>query len=201
MWIHLHAITPLQESFLASLGRAIALAQNFESNCRYAFGLNDLWEAFDTGKTNVDSWKRYANRLSKRQLGNVLAQHKSGELFNEQIYVLEAARVARNYLAHQAAESALYFPPLGGKHRLIDLLREPRPTLKIDEERSQMIQIRIQEALHCFENAVRDVAEGDSVVAEWIYVVQEKDQTMPAIAKNYVTDAVSWVLKPMIMHV
>ena len=114
-----------------------------------------------------------------------------------QASLLEAARIARNYLAHRAAEPALYIPPSTGKHKLRDLLSKQIDRKAIASERREMVTSQLQKMLPRFEQAVKDLAEGDSVVSEWSYIIQEKDVQPPVSAENYVTETIEWVLEPM----
>ncbi|MFN0299208.1 MAG: hypothetical protein ACKVQU_02520 [Burkholderiales bacterium] len=195
--MQLSAIAPHQADYLVALGRAIALAQNFEINCKFVFGVNDLGEAFAAKKIGVKAWQSYGKKLMKRSLGETLRGRDNDQIFKRQIPVLEAARVARNYLAHQAAEPALYVPAMSGKHKLRDLILKKVDRLKIEKERQEMVVSYLQKILPRFEKAIRDFAEGDKVVSEWSYIIQEKDAHMPMITETYVDDAVEWVLEPI----
>ena len=53
MWMQPSAISDLQMEYLAALGRAMALAQNFENNCKFVFGTYDFGEAFAAKKINM----------------------------------------------------------------------------------------------------------------------------------------------------
>jgi len=197
MWMQPGAIAPHQADYLAALGRAIALAQNFENNCKFVFGVYDLGEAFAAKKIDMKVWQAYGKKLMNRSLGGALTGREKDRVFKRQVVVLEAARLARNYLAHQAAEPALYVPPMGGKHKLRDLMLKTVDRRKIEEERHEMVVSYLQKMLPRFEKAVRDLAEGDNIVSEWSYMIQEKDAHMPSIAESYVDEAVEWILEPM----
>jgi hypothetical protein len=187
----------LQVDYLVALGRAIALAQNFENNCKLVFGTYDFGEAFAAKKIDMKSWRAYGKKLMNRPPGKALRERKKDPAFKKEIVALEAARLARNYLAHQAAEPALYVPPMGGKHKLRDLILKTVNRRKIEKERHEMVVSYLQKTLPRFEKAVRDLAEGDNIVSKWSYMIQEKDPYMPSIAENYVAEVVAWVLEPM----
>ena len=191
------AIVHHQEDYLAALGRAIALGQNFENNCKFVFGVHDLGEAFAAKKIDMKDWQAYGKKLMNRSLGGALTGREKDRAFKKQVVVLEAARLARNYLAHEAAGPALYVPPMGGKHKLRDLLLKTVDRRKIEDERHEMVVSFLHKKLPRFEKAVRDLAEGDNIVSKWSYIIQEKDAHMPSIAEHYVDDAVEWVLEPM----
>lgn len=197
MCLNTSAIAHHQADYLAALGRAIALVQNFEINCKFVFGMCDLGEAFAAKKIDIKGWRAYGKKLMNRSLGGALTGREKDQVFKRQAVVLEAARLARNYLAHQAAEPTLYVPPMGGKHKLRDLMLKMVSRRKIEEERHEMVVGYLQKMLPRFEKAVRELAEGDNIVSQWSYMIQEKDAHMPSIAESYVNEAVEWVLEPM----
>ena len=197
MWMQLPGIAHHQADYLAALGRAIALAQNFENNCKFVFGIHDLGEAFAAKKIDMKGWQAYGRKLMNRSLGGALTGRQKDQVFKKHVVVLEAARLARNYLAHQAAEPALYIPPMGGKHKLRDLLLKTVDRRKIEEERHEMVVNYLHKELPRFEKAVRDLAEGDNIVSKWSYMIQEKDAHMPSIAERYVDETFEWVLEPL----
>ena len=197
MWMQPGAIAPHQADYLAALGRAIALAQNFENNCKFVFGTYDFGEAFAAKKIDMKNWPAYGQKLMNRSLGGALKGREKDRVFKKQVVALEAARLARNYLAHQAAEPALYVPPMGGQHKLRDLLSKTVDRRKIEEERREMVVSYLKKMLPSFKKAVRDLAEGDNIVSKWSYMIQEKDAYMPSMAKSYANEAVEWVLEPV----
>ena len=115
----------------------MALAQNFENNCKFVFGTCDFGEAFAVKKIDMDNWKAFGKKLMHRPLGGVLRKRENDDMFKEHVVALEAARVARNYLAHQAAEPALYVAPMGGKHKLRALISKTVDRRKIEKERQE----------------------------------------------------------------
>lgn len=197
MWIQPGAISDLQADYLAALGRATALAQNFEINCKFVFGIIDFGKAFAAKEIGLKSWKVYGTKLMNRSLGGALKGREKDRDFKREVVALEAARLARNYLAHKAAVPALYVPPMGGKHKLRDLILKTVDRRKIDEERHEMVVSYLQQILPRFEKAVRDLAEGDNIVSKWSYMIQEKDAHMPSIVENYADAVVEWVLEPV----
>jgi hypothetical protein len=197
MWLQPDVISDLQADYLAAIGRAIALAQNFENNCKIVFGTYDMGVAFSAKKIGVKTWQAYGKKLMNRPLGRALKGRERDRTFKRQVAALEAARLARNYLAHQAAEPALYVAPMGGKHKLRDLISKTVDRRKVEEERHEMVVNCVLKMLPRFEKAVRDLAEGDNIVSKWSYMIQEKNAHMPRITENYADGAVEWVLEPI----
>jgi hypothetical protein len=86
---------------------------------------------------------------------------------------------------------------MSGKRNLVEFLAKDVDRDKVAQERREMVISHVQSALPAFEQAVRDLAEGDSIVCRWSYFIQEKDAYMPAMADNYAGDVVGWVLGPL----
>lgn len=197
MWMQPTSVTELQANYLSTLGRALALAQNFEANCKFALGIYDFGEVFTEKSGDLKTWEAFGKNLMRRSLGRAIKHREKDQSFKEQFATLEAARIARNYVAHQAAVPALYVPPLGGRHKLRDLLAKDVDRKKIERERQEMVIAHLNEMTPKLEKAVKDLAEGDSIVARWSYMIQEKDAFMPFAANDYVDSVVAWVMAPI----
>lgn len=50
MWLRPVDCTDEQAAYFAALGRAIALAQNFEQNCKFVFGTLDMGRDYEDGR-------------------------------------------------------------------------------------------------------------------------------------------------------
>lgn len=202
MWLQPVDYVDEQYSYFAALGRAVALAQNFEQNCKFVFGTSDLGRAYSEGKFSIDDWQRYAKELQKRSLGVALkAQQKDGLFSSQEIAALEAAREARNYLVHEAAEGGLYVAPKSGKpgktRKLLAILQGQVDTAAIEKERAEMLLAHLSKAVLKFEEAVQALAQADSMVAGWSYLIQEKEDRLPLAAAGYADMAIAWVLEPL----
>lgn len=60
-----------------------------------------------------------------------------------------------------------------------------------------MLLAHIREAVPRLEGAVRALAEADNMVAGWSYMIQEKDEYIPSVARTYPLDVAAWVLEPL----
>ena len=198
MWMQPRDIAQIQINYLAAFGRAMALAQNFEMNCRYTLGMFDLGKKIDDD-SNLTALQAIGQKLMNRSLGRAIKKNReSDELFgNCVVTTLEVARVARNYFSHQGAEPALYIAPMNGKHTLKDMLSKDVDLAKIEQERMELVVAHVQKRLPQFEKYICDLAAGDSIVSEWSYIIQEKDVCMPLMAKSYSEDVAAWVLAPL----
>lgn len=198
MWLQPVDYSVEQSAYFAALGRAMALAQNFEHNCKFVFGTLDMGRDYEDGKIPHEQWRAHAKKLHGRSLGAVLkAREKDGDFSAEQIATLEAARAGRNYLAHRAAEAGLYVPARTGKRKLREILGGTADPVAIEKERAEMLLAHIRKALPAFGEAVRALAEADNMVAGWSYLIQEKEDRLPAVTEWYVNTVVAWVLEPL----
>jgi hypothetical protein len=201
MWLQPVDYSDEQSAYFAALGRATALAQNFEQNCKFVFGTLDMGRDYEDGKIPIDQWRAHGTRLHGRSLGAALKpRQKDADFSAKQIATLEAGRAGRNYLAHQAAEPGLYVPsPLGkpGKRKLDEFLRGTADPVAIEKERAEMRLGYIRKAAPSFEAAVRAVAEADKLVAGWSYLIEEEENRLPSDSAWYVSTVVAWVLEPL----
>ncbi len=198
MWLQPVDYSDEQSAYFAALGRAMALAQNFEQNCKFVFGTLDMGRDYEDGKIPHDQWRAHARRLHGRSLGAALkAREKDADFSAEQIATLEAGRVGRNYLAHRAAEAGLYVPPSTGKRKLGEILRGTADPAAIEKERAEMLLAYMRKAVPSFEDAVRAIAQADNMVAGWSYLIQEKEDRLPSATAWYVSTVVAWVLEPL----
>ena len=137
MWLQPVDYSDEQSAYFAALGRAMALAQNFEHNCKFVFGTLDMGQDYEDGKIPHDHWRAHAKKLHGRSLGAVLkAREKDADFSAEQIAMLEAARSGRNYFAHRAAEAGLYVPARTGKRKLREILGGNADPAAIEKERA-----------------------------------------------------------------
>ncbi len=175
MWLQPVDYSDEQSACFTALGRAMALAHNFEHNCKFVFGIFHLGQDYEDGKIPRHQWRAHAMKLHARSLGAALqARGKDADFSVEEIATLEAARVSRNYLAHEAAAAGLYVPPKTVKRKLREILGGTADTAAIEKERAEMLVTHIRRALPAFEEAVRALAQADNMVAGWSYLIQEK---------------------------
>lgn len=202
MWLQPVDYSDEQSAYFAALGRATALAQNFEQNCKFVFGTLDMGWDYEDGKIPIDQWRAHGTRLHGRSLGAALKpRQKDADFSADQIATLEAGRAGRNYLAHQAAEPGLYVPSPtgkpGGVRKLMEILDGTADPAAIGKERAEMLLGYLRKAVPPFESAVRAVAEADKLVAGWSYLIEKKENRLPSDSAWYVSTVVAWVLEPL----
>ncbi|MCP4369540.1 MAG: hypothetical protein GY797_15730, partial [Deltaproteobacteria bacterium] len=89
-----------------ALGRALRFAQAYESNCRALVSLLDLKKSVGSGDISPspedDEYQNFIQKLWKRNLGGNLIQLRDSYCLPADIYsILDKARKARNFIAHE----------------------------------------------------------------------------------------------------
>lgn len=171
MWILTKNFVDLHDCYLASVGRSLLLAQSFEQNCKFVCLIWDLGDAFESKTiSDVEQLPDYSALLLKRFLGTVIQRFGSRyPIKREQYEILERAREARNYIAHEAGTPCLYYNT-----------HEP-----------------IIEALPQLRTNITALAEGDNLVSGWSYMIQEKNFPPAGIRQSYVHEITSYILEPL----
>jgi len=156
----------LVNAALIAAGKALYLANAFESKCRFVLKIAQLDSYLEQhpGTTLPDA---IASLSRQKLLGPTIAQLGSfPEVNSDEIVLLEKARDARNFIAHEGAAFGYVF---GVRERQI---REHRKKLRV---------------------AVSDLAKGDNVVSRWVYEIEEKEPAPVSTAANYPVMVDTWV--------
>jgi hypothetical protein len=157
----------LIDEILLAAGKALYLANRFESNCRHVLGIANL---VDLIKDPVTSLEEVAAKLPKeKMLGPTLQgllSHADMSIRPDEAAALTKAKEARNYIAHKGAAA-------------------------IGELSSYSVQRKL-DALRALRANVIDLANGDNIVSAWVYEIDEREPA-PAIV-DYYTDLVDdWI--------
>src|SRR5450755_1710041 len=145
----------LIDEILLAAGKALYLANRFEANCAYVLRIANLVDVIKGDP--VLSLEEAASRLATDQaLGRTLRDLSSRTdmgMTRDQSTTLTQARLARNYLAHEGAAA------------LGDLY-------------SYNVQ-KMLDALRALQASVRDLAEGDNLVSELVFQIEEPREPTP----------------------
>ncbi len=175
MWINLRDVDDIAEAYFASLGRALALAQHFESECKEILLWIEVAMGFEDGRLKkLEDIRSFSEVLATRLLGASVRRLEALPFVDsKKLAALVAAKDARNYLAHEAAMWGLY------------------PSVKYGEKLT---------ALHYVPRLRREIealAEGDNLVSIWSYEFQEKEAAPYSFSQRYPTEVAAWVLEPL----
>ena len=153
----------LDAAFL-SAGRALHLAGAFESKCRYVLRIVNLVSAMQADPVK-DLMDAIAAAPADKLLGPTL-RDLTNTLPTLPVIVLDKARLARNFIAHEGANMGSVWA------RPDDILRH-------------VVRLRA---------AVAGLVPGDNVVSEWVYGLEEPHQSVPRdLIKAYPAMIDDWV--------
>lgn len=154
------------DGFLLAVGKALCLANNFEAKCGNYLSIVAFTDALREGKPKDDAIA-LAKKAHTQHLGRIVKGLKaSGDVRDDEAFVLDRARDSRNYIAHE-----------GGN--LAELFRA-----KPD---------RILRALAALYPHVLNIARGDNIVSTWAYEVSEREPAPRALQEEYVEMVTTWV--------
>jgi hypothetical protein len=158
----------LLDAFLLSVGKALCLSNGFEAKCKDVLGVITLTDAIQAG-SDFDAASGLARAVQAMLLGGTikLIGDASGTSPAD-VAILQAAREARNYIAHESAE-------LG-----------------------TLSDATVKTILRLFaelEPRVLEVAKGDNLVSAWCYEICEREPAPQGIQDQYVQMVSHWVFR------
>lgn len=156
----------LLEEFFLTVGKALYLACAFEGKCRWVLRIAKLADHYQqTG--DASATMALARAMKDKVLGPTLNELKDFPDFDlNEIAVLERAKDARNFIAHECAD-------IGSL--------------------SGMSAQRIQEQLARLRSELRTLAAGDNLVSRWVYEIEEKEPAPRGIQQMYPEWIEQWV--------
>lgn len=157
----------LNALFLAA-GRALYLASSFEGKCQWVLRIVTIATHY---KTTGDSsaTAELARALREKMLGptirdlKVLSKFTAGDL-----EILERARDARNYIAHESAKIG------------------PLSSVRANSISEKLAQLKVQ---------LQSLVAGDNLVSTWIYEISEKEPAPTGIQSAYPSWVLEWVFE------
>lgn len=143
----------LLDALFLSAGRALHLANSFESKCQYVLRIAHLAEATQADPV-LGLQEVIANLPRDKMLGGTLRDLSTTRLGSQtsDFDLLDGAREARNFIAHEGADIGNV---MDAKQRTI-LKRATR-----------------------LREAVADLASGDNVVSQWVFHIEEPNDYLP----------------------
>jgi hypothetical protein len=162
----------LDEFFLAA-GKALYIANGFEAKLRYVLRMAKLANRIKEGD-DLDAWLEYMQTLTDPVLGRALVELTAFSLMKPaDIEVLNRARDARNYVAHEGA----FVGPLSGAS-------------------ARTIAKRMEDLRH----RVAALSTGDNLVSRWVYEIDEKEAAPSEIRRFYPRWVDDWIFGDSIGH-
>jgi hypothetical protein len=159
----------LIDEILLAAGKALYLANNFESNCQYVLRIANLVDLIKDDP--VASLEEAAAKLPEdKMLGPTLQglfAHTDIPMLPDRMAALKRAKDARNYIAHEGA-------------------------MAIGELDSYNVQGML-DALRALRAKVIDLANGDNIVSCWVYEIDEPREPLPPIVRDYPDLVDDWI--------
>lgn len=152
------------DAFFRVVGKSLYIANEFEAKCRYVLRLVNVVQQYEaTGDFNAALTLVHA--MKDKCLGPTLLALRSATSSETDLRILERAKDARNFIAHECA--------LLGE---LSLIRQQDLT-------DQLARLRKE---------VEQLAAGDNVISRWVYEINEKEPAPKGIQLNYVEAVVLW---------
>lgn len=156
----------LLDEFFLAVGKALYLANAFESKCRYVLRIAKLVHHFEQTSDASATWE-LAQALKDKLLGPTVGELKGfPEIKPTDIELLEKAKDSRNFIAHEGANIG-YVHSASAK--------------------------QIHEQLARLRKEVETLVSGDNVVSRWVYEIEEKEPAPVEIQKVYPKWVEQWV--------
>jgi len=173
MWLDFESVDSIGIGYGNSLGRALALAQSFEKNCKYVLLIANLGDEIEKG--NISGLKgiaSYSERLEEWfTLGRDVSQFKERHNVNAaEVEILRKGVRARNYIAHEAA-----YPLLMGSKSWEEVRKE----------------------VPNYIGQVSSLAQAENLISQWSFEIQEKSTSPNSITTTFPLGVTSWILAPL----
>jgi hypothetical protein len=154
------------DAALMAAGKALYLANAFESKCRFVLRVANL-ESFLETHPGAGLDDAIASLAREKLLYPTIEELKSFPIVKEdEADVLDKARDARNFIAHEGAGFGDVF---------------------------STTESHVREHFHRLRKAVVDLARGDNIVSRWVYEIEEKEPAPLSMLLSYPTLVEEWV--------
>lgn len=158
----------LLEEFFLAVGKALYLASAFEAKCRFVLRTAKLAHHFNQ-TDDASATLALAKAMKDKLLGPTIAELKGfPDVSSNDIVVLEQAKNARNFIAHESADIG---------------------------HLSSASAKQIHEQLARLRCELRALVAGDNLVSRWVYEIEEKEPAPSGIQAAYPKWVEQWVFR------
>lgn len=155
----------LQGRYFAAVGKALAIANNFEHKVLHVLGVMYLDEAADAD-IEFDEIGDYYDRAREERLFKAIQRiGVDEEVTAKQLETLHTGRTSRNFLAHEGP-AIFNASSVSDKH--------------------------IYKRVLVLEPHVREIAKVDNIVSAWTYNIQEREPAPQHFMSTYEDRVVDW---------
>ena len=172
MWNNFDKATEDELGYLAAVGRALSLAQNFEFVCKRVLSVFDVVKSIEGGDTvDLDYWAKHLDEYVEDRLADAVRKYgKAHGISADEVSVLDIARRARNYIAHEGA--LLWFG--------------------VPSESANM-----QSRIYKLRDIASDLAAAHNLVCGWAYSIEEKEPPPFTVTTRHEPMAIEWIMQPV----
>jgi hypothetical protein len=160
----------LIDAYLLAVGKSLCLASYFEKKCQWVLRVAKLAEHYETD-TDLDSFWMFAQAFRDKLLGPTLMKLSGLGDSEADIKSLEEGRVARNFIAHEAAVLG-YLPAV----------REEDLIVAIQKLRQQLPRL----------------IAADNLISKWVYEIEEREPAPESIQAGYAERVTRWVFGSLV---
>lgn len=158
----------LVNKFLMSLGKALYIATAFELKCRAVLRIANAVHHYEQ-TSDVDATLALLQAAKDKMLAQTLGELKRFPIVqSDDVQILERAKNARNYIAHEGAEIG------------------PVATVSARIVAAQTSRLRSE---------VANLIAGDNLVSTWLYEIEEKKGAPRKIRERYPGWIDRWVFE------
>lgn len=156
----------LIDAFFLAVGKALYLSNAFEAKCRFVLRIAKLAHHYEESG-DASATISLAQALKDKMLGQTInGLGAFPEISSTDITLLEEAKDARNFIAHEGANfGSLSDISAKQVHEQLDRLREE----------------------------VGKLTTGDNLVSRWVYEIEEKEPAPQEIQNTYAQRVQQWV--------
>jgi len=156
----------LLDEFFLAVGKALYLASAFESKCQGVLRIAKLANHFEETRDAL-SMNELAKAMKDKLLGVTINEMRGFPYFDaDDVALLECAKNARNWIAHESAEIGPLSSASAGQ---------------------------IQKQLSRLHDELAVLIAGDNLVSRWVYEIEEKKAAPKAIQTAYPEWVAKWV--------
>jgi hypothetical protein len=156
----------LLDEFFLAVGKALYIANAFEGKCRFVLRIAKLANHFEN-TNDASATMALANALKDKFLCPTIVELKGFlKIRPGDIELLEKAKDARNYIAHEGASIG------------------PLYNISARQIHKQLTDLHSQVEL---------LVTGDNVVSRWVYEIEEKENAPLEIQKAYPRWVDDWI--------
>jgi hypothetical protein len=157
----------LLNEFFVIVGKALYLASAFEAKCRYVLRIVNVAEYAENGGDLADTGA-LAAVLKAKLLGSIIRDMSGFPDFDaEDVALLERAKDARNFIAHESANLGWPLSGVSARHIRVSLVR--------------------------LRHEVEALTAGDNLISRWVFEIEQREPAPWGLQQEYPQWVRQWI--------